>query len=149
MSDIYGAPGAGEQRMFDPAMGSQDRLIDSTSSAESGGRSMWNFGEHVGEAGEEIVGYDVECTDGHIGKIDGASNHVDAAHLVVDTGWWIFGKKRVIPAAAVESIDSTLATVRLKLTKDQVRDAPDWHQAFDPSIEAGLDPFNNYYNRIF
>ena len=50
---------------------------------------------------EKLVGYDVEATDGHIGKIDEASTETDRNYLVVDTGFWIFGKKRLVPAGVV------------------------------------------------
>ena len=41
----------------------------------------------------DIVGYEAHATDGHIGKVDEASNDVGASQLVVDTGPWIFGRK--------------------------------------------------------
>ena len=55
----------------------------------------------VDPAASDLVGYDVEATDGHIGKIDEASNEAAGQYLVVDTGFWIFGKKRLIPAGVV------------------------------------------------
>src|SRR5436853_5100587 len=50
----------------------------------------------------DLTGFDVEATDGHIGKIDEATMKEDAACLVVDTGFWIFGKKRMLPAGVVK-----------------------------------------------
>ena len=44
------------------------------------------------------MGYDVEATDGSIGKIGAATNDASSCYVVVDTGFWIFGKKRLIPA---------------------------------------------------
>ena len=66
---------------------------------------MWAYREGVAMADRDLVGYDVEATDGHIGKIDEASNEAGRSHLVVDTGFWIFGKKRLIPAGVVRRID--------------------------------------------
>ena len=48
-----------------------------------------------------MTGFDVEAIDGSIGKIDESSFEADNSHIVVDTGFWIFGKKRLIPAGAV------------------------------------------------
>ena len=45
----------------------------------------------------DLTGWDVEATDGHIGKVDEATYEDASSCLVVDTGFWIFGKKRMIP----------------------------------------------------
>jgi hypothetical protein len=82
----------------------------------------------VGSAGEtpDVTGFDVEATDGHIGKIDEATYEESASCLVVDTGFWIFGKKRMIPARAVQRIDSEHKKVFVSMTKDQIKNAPDY-----------------------
>ena len=67
--------------------------------------TMWDYRTDLGAFDRDLVGYDVEATDGSIGKIDESTNDVGASYLVVDTGFWIFGKKRMIPAGVVERID--------------------------------------------
>jgi hypothetical protein len=47
----------------------------------------------------------------------------------VDTGFWIFGKKRMIPAGAITDMDLDNRTVRVNLTKDQIKAAPDYEAA--------------------
>ncbi|MFP5488184.1 MAG: PRC-barrel domain-containing protein [Acidimicrobiia bacterium] len=94
----------------------------------------------------EIVGFDVEANDGHIGKVDEASHDVGAAHLVVDTGFWIFGKKRIIPARAIKQINAETETVFVDMTKDEVKGAPDHHDDWfepehRPSYDAYYEPF--------
>ena len=76
----------------------------------------------------DLTGYDVEATDGSIGNIDDATNEAQVGYLVVDTGFWIFGKKRMIPAGVVQSIDTDEKTVRVSLTKDQIKSAPDYDE---------------------
>jgi hypothetical protein len=94
----------------------------------------------------DLVGLDVEATDGHIGKIDEASDEAGAGSIVVDTGFWIFGKKRLIPAGLVERVDRETRVVHLSCTKEQVERAPDYDElrADDPSfrVEVGtyFDP---------
>ena len=46
------------------------------------------------------------------------------ARLVVDTGFWIFGKKRVIPAGTVRRVDDEDRKVYVDMTKDQIKSAP-------------------------
>ena len=74
----------------------------------------------------DVTGYDVEATDGHIGKVDEATNEPQSSCLVVDTGFWIFGKKRMIPAGVVQRIDPDEKKVFVGMTKDQIKDAPDY-----------------------
>ena len=109
--------------------------------------SMWDYQEGVGRDGRDVVGYDVEAIDGGIGKIDEASNDTAASYLVVDTGFWIFGKKRLIPAGVVQSIDDTNEKVHISLTKDQVKSAPDFDDAErdDREDRDDYDTYDTYY----
>ena len=85
---------------------------------------VWTFStEHVTEP-IDVEGFDVEATDGSIGKIDEATYDVGSACIVVDTGPWIFGRKVVIPAGAIETIDLENEKVVVRLTKDQIKDSP-------------------------
>jgi hypothetical protein len=63
---------------------------------------------------------------------------------VVDTGFWIFGKKRLIPAGVVRSIDDDNQKVYLSLTKDEVKSAPD----FDEQRRDYRDEYDSYYSRF-
>lgn len=102
--------------------------------------STWTYNNDVAASmtdGSDVVGYDVEAVDGSIGKIDAASHEADNSHLVVDTGWWIFGKKRLIPAAAVQGVSRDDEKVFLSLTKDEVKNAPD----FDYDRDTAADPY--------
>ena len=81
-------------------------------------------------AQQDVVGYDVEAIDGGIGQIDDATLETDAGHLVVDTGPWIFGKKVMLPAGVITSVDHEDEKVYVNRTKDQIKDAPE----FDDSL---------------
>ena len=71
------------------------------------------------------MGYDVEATDGALGRVDAASDDLSESYLVVDVGSWILGRQRLIPAGAVTGVDHESKTVRVSMTKDQIRNAPD------------------------
>ena len=103
--------------------------------------SIWTYRTGVDTADRDVVGYDVEATDGQIGKIDEASNEVGNADMVVDTGFWIFGKKRLIPAGVVQRIDVDDEKVYISMTKDEVKSAPD----FDEQQRDYLDEYDTYY----
>jgi hypothetical protein len=108
--------------------------------------NIWNYREAlIGD--REIAGFDVESADGSIGKIDKSSSAVDNSHIVVDTGFWILGKKRLIPAGAVTAVDFENGKVTIGLTKDQIKDAPDFEpERFDdPSDQIHRSNYDEYY----
>ena len=94
----------------------------------------------------DIAGYDVEATDGSIGKIDKASVETPRRYLVVDTGFWIFGKKRMIPAGVIERLDPDERKVFVSLTKDEIKQAPDFDEARREE-EAYRKELTDHYRR--
>jgi hypothetical protein len=103
--------------------------------------SMWDYRADVGRVSRDFVGYDVEATDGSIGRIDEASNDAGAAYLVVDTGFWIFGKKRMIPAGVVQRVDENDRKVHVGMSKAEIKAAPD----FSDEDRHVRDPYDTYY----
>ncbi|MEU4402854.1 PRC-barrel domain-containing protein [Micromonospora orduensis] len=87
----------------------------------------------------DLVGYQVEASDGRIGAIDEASDEVDAGYLVVDTGPWILGRKVLLPAGTVDRVDHQDRAVHVDLTRQEIKDAP----PFDPE---STDP--EYRDRV-
>ena len=82
---------------------------------------MWAYRDATSNQGQDLVGYDVQATDGSIGSVDEATYDASDAYVVVDTGFWIFGKKRLLPAGAIESVDHESKTVHVGMTKDQMQ----------------------------
>jgi hypothetical protein len=94
----------------------------------------------------DVTGWKVEAQDGHIGKVDSATYETSSSCLVVDTGFWIFGKKRMIPAGVVDTVDPDNETVHVTMTKEQIRQAPDYDPDRHGSDEAGYhDDVGQYY----
>lgn len=108
--------------------------------------STWNYRDDLGVDTSRLNGYDVEASDGSIGSIDEVSDDASANHIVVDTGFWIFGKKRLVPAGVITRVDHDDETVYVSLTKDQVKDAPDWddESSFDDDFRSRSE---GYYSR--
>jgi hypothetical protein len=93
--------------------------------------SIWIWEVDVVTPEIDVTGFDVTATDGHIGKVDAATYETGTAGLVVDTGFWIFGKKRLLPAGLVDRVDPDEKVVSLACTKDEVKQAPDFDEARD------------------
>ena len=52
-----------------------------------------------------LNGFDVEALDGSLGKIADESSQTARSYIVVDTGPWIFGRKVVLPAGTIKSVE--------------------------------------------
>ena len=77
----------------------------------------------------DVTGFEVEATDGSIGKVDEATYDTGRSYLVVDTGPWIFGKKVMLPAGIVHRIDVEEQKVFVDRTKDEIRQAPEYDES--------------------
>jgi hypothetical protein len=91
---------------------------------------IWSYRAESGFEGEtsDIAGYKVEATDGSIGKVDEATYEAGSSYIVVDTGPWIFGKKVMLPAGVIRTVDPDDEKVYVNRTKDQIKDAPEFDQ---------------------
>jgi hypothetical protein len=110
--------------------------------------NVWTYREALrSDAQRDIVGYDVVATDDEIGKIDRATTETSRDYLVVDTGFWIFGKKRLIPAGVVTRIDHSNGEVHVAMSKDEIKQAPDFDESMTAYDEAYYDKYGSYYGR--
>ncbi|MFJ1586606.1 PRC-barrel domain-containing protein [Streptomyces sp. NPDC088197] len=113
--------------------------------------NIWGYQHTTGHtAGTDLIGYQVEATDGHIGKVDKHSDDFDSAYLVVDTGVWIFGKHVLLPAGTVRSIDTADQKIFVDLTKDQIKNSPEFvvdeHTGDTHYRELVARYYENHYN---
>ncbi|MCX4717808.1 PRC-barrel domain containing protein [Streptomyces virginiae] len=90
---------------------------------------VWSYQQTAGHlAGTDLTGYKVKATDGSIGKVDKHSDEVGDAYLVVDTDVWIFGKEVLLPASTVVRIDPDDKKIFVAGSKDQIKNAPEFHR---------------------
>ncbi|MFN0155308.1 MAG: PRC-barrel domain containing protein [Gaiella sp.] len=109
-------------------------------------RDRSELGSNVMDTQADLSGFKVEALDGSIGKVDEATYEMGRSHIIVDTGPWIFGKKVMLPAGVVRSIDETDEVVFVNRTKDQIKNAPE----FDDSLLADdnyRSSIGTYYGR--
>jgi hypothetical protein len=89
---------------------------------------LWTYGDTtIGNV--DVVGFDVEATDGSIGKVHEATYDVGASRIVVDTGPWIFGKKVLLPAGVVDRVDTADEKLFVSRSKDEIKNAPEYDEA--------------------
>jgi hypothetical protein len=87
-------------------------------------------GVDAGVSPSGVVGYDVEARDGSIGSVDDATYDTDSSYLVVDTGPWIVGKKVMLPAGVIRSVDQHGEKIFVNRTKDEIKNAPEFDDSF-------------------
>ena len=91
-------------------------------------RDIWTYRETV-RTGGDLSGYHVEATDGSSARSTKRRTRRATSCLVVDTGPWIFGKKVLLPAGIVESVDHDDQKVFVNRTKDEIENAPEYNDA--------------------
>ncbi|HUO45835.1 MAG TPA: PRC-barrel domain-containing protein [Acidimicrobiia bacterium] len=110
---------------------------------------LWSYREAVmTDPTANLEGFSVEATDGSIGKIDQETTAAGPGYLVVDTGPWIFGREVIIPAGAITSVDLNDEVVYLDLTRDQVKDSPEY-DPMDGMDDDYLARLGTYYTPFF
>ncbi|MCW2737694.1 PRC-barrel domain-containing protein [Nocardioides sp.] len=87
---------------------------------------VWSYKNDDWIRQSDLVGYEVHARDGAIGTVDEASTEAARRWLVVDTGFWIFGKLRLIPAGTVSGVDHENEIVVVNMSKAAIKAAPDY-----------------------
>ena len=104
---------------------------------------VWTYrDERVATA--NLAGFEVEATDGDIGKVDGATNDVGRSYVIVDTGPWIFGKKVMLPASVVDDIDLDAQKIYVRRSKDEIKNAPEFDET-RLTDQSYRDQYTTYY----
>lgn len=110
---------------------------------------IWTYSPDLELPTSDLTGFTVETSDGdEIGKVDEAGTNGTTAFVVVDTGGWILGKKRLIPGRAIRQINADAEKVFVSLTKEQVKGAPDAEQGSsdDRKVDQeARDIMSDYY----
>ena len=76
-----------------------------------------------------LRGFRVVAVDGQAGKIEQVLYWSDTSrpdYIVVQNGRWLFGHKAVIPVETIEDVDVSHRRLRVALSKEQIRRAPEY-----------------------
>ena len=126
-----------------------------TSSRAQSDWNPWTFPTSANRPGmsgmsgpkDDLTGFDVEATDGSIGKVDEATYDVGSSYVVVDTGPWIFGSKVMLPAGAIHLVDRDARKVFVARSKDEIKNAPKFDKD-SYTQRAYRDRVAEYYGRF-
>lgn len=107
--------------------------------------TMWSYESNILSEPIDLTRFKVEATDGEIGKVDDATYDVGSSAIVVDTGPWILGRKVLLPAGAIEDIDLDGKRIRVRFTKDQIKNAPELDETTDWRSDEYRKRVGDYY----
>src|SRR5215207_2255764 len=107
---------------------------------------VWDYRESTWTVDSDLLGYDVEVSEGRrIGTVVRAVTGALGAYLVADPSG-VFDGRRLIPAGVVDALDHDRRLVRVALTTQQLRDAPD--HGGDQWNEAVRAAHSAYYSEV-
>lgn len=111
-------------------------------------QELWTYRDAAVLEEVDVTGFEVEATDGEVGTVVEAAYELGSSWLVVDTGPWIFGRKVLLPAGTVESVDTEARKLYVDRTRDEIKSAPE----HDPSGYADQEyrlALADYYARFY
>ena len=92
----------------------------------------WTHHSDVGLPGTgtwaDLVGFEVEAADGHIGTIGEATYELGSSYVIVDTGPWVFGTKVMLPAGTIGRLDLGTRRAYVARNRDEILSAPKFDQ---------------------
>ncbi|SEK46021.1 PRC-barrel domain-containing protein [Streptacidiphilus jiangxiensis] len=104
--------------------------------------SNWTYRQGTGyQSGMDLAGFEVEATDGRIGKVDKHDDETDARHILVDIGRWIFGRQALLPVGMILKVDPVDRVVYVDRSKDAIKNAPEYDR-------DRLDGTPDYYQQV-
>lgn len=98
---------------------------------------------------EEVTGYHIQAADGEIGHVeDFILDDEDwvIRYMVVDTRNWLPGKKLLVAPGWVESIDWSESKVAVDLSREEIKDSPEYDALAPVNREYEVRLYD-YYGR--
>jgi len=112
--------------------------------------------ERAGDAGlrsaREAIGYYIQAADDEIGHVEDflVDTHTWAIrYMVVDTANWLPGKKVVIAPEWIEMVSWSDSQVHVGMTREQIRNAPEYDPARPIEREHELRLHEHYGRRTY
>ena len=110
---------------------------------------IWSYAPDSGcVEGQDLTGFSVVASDGTIGHVDRQAAPGGLAHLVVDTGVWVFGRSVLVPVGVVTRVDTRDRRVTVACTRSEVKAAPRFRTDSETRDPAYLSEVGAYYLRL-
>ena len=129
--------------MAGPALVVPPPGAEDTSAADDAKAAQRESGDSHLRSSDEVIGYDVEASDGAAGHIDDFvfdDQSWAIRYAVVDTSRWLSGKQVLISPRSIESVSWDEKRVSVKMTKQAVKARPEYDRTapIEPTDEQRL-----------
>jgi hypothetical protein len=104
---------------------------------------LWSFPKGMLGPDDSIKGFEVEASDGHVGKVSWASYAPGESYLVVSHMQHLHEVHHVVPAGAVEKLSVPERKVWLRVSRAQVDEAPEHHDPPARLDDSTFDAFES------
>ncbi|WP_373184521.1 PRC-barrel domain-containing protein [Halopseudomonas sp.] len=118
------------------APGRVDGYLSQVINSEVEERQNRNDDEHLRSC-HEVERYHIDAADGEIGHVEDllVDENWAIRYLVINTRKWWFGHSVLIPPQWMDSIEWSSATVSVGLSRDAIREAPEYDTSRPPDAE--------------
>ncbi|MFD7033944.1 PRC-barrel domain containing protein [Streptomyces sp. NPDC059917] len=88
---------------------------------------VWAYQQSSGyRPGMDLTGYEVAAPEGPVGEVDGHSEAIGSAYLLVRTGPWTRAKDALLPVRAITGVDEEARRILVDLFRAEIEEAPDF-----------------------
>ncbi|MEQ8146390.1 PRC-barrel domain-containing protein [Streptomyces sp. OP7] len=111
--------------------------------------SIWSYARDLDHVrGEDLTGWSVVASDGTVGHVDRQAGHHGMAHLVVDTGVWVFGRSLLVPVGVVAAVDTAERKLTVSCTRGELKAAPRFRTDSETMDVTYLTAVGDYYRAL-
>jgi hypothetical protein len=99
----------------------------------------------------EVTGYSIHATDGDIGRVDDFvidDEGLEIRYVVISRSWWP-GKKVILSPTWIERVSWEKSDIFVTLSRDTIKNAPDWDESHPISREFDQTLFDYYGRRAY
>lgn len=149
LHEHYGWPTywAGSAVLGTPSLGAYPLIYAHPEAEETGPEKESPPGDPHLRSTREVMSYHIQATDGEIGHVQDFFVDEDdwcIRYMVVDTRDWLPGKKVLVSPDWVEKVTWDEAKVYVNLTREQVKESPEYEPGSEPSRSYEVELYRHY-----
>jgi hypothetical protein len=150
LHEHYGWPAywAGSPMLGTPTLGAYPLIYAEAEAEEKGGESESSPpGDPHLRSTEEVTGYHIQAKDGEVGHVEDFFVDEDnwcIRYMVVSTRNWLPGRRVLVSPDWIEKVTWGEAKVYVDLTREQVKDSPEYDPASEPSRSYEAELYSHY-----
>jgi hypothetical protein len=149
LHEHYGWPAywAGSPVLGTPTLGAYPMIYAHTEMEEEGTEAETPPGDPHLRSAKEVMGYRIHAQDGEIGHVQDFFVDEDdwcIRYMLVDTRDWLPGRRVLVSPDWIEDVSWAEAQVHVNLTRQQVKESPEYSPVSEPSRSYEAELYRYY-----